>query len=183
MKLLGKASLLASVVAIAGVAHTPQAGASVYNLGTIPVPASVGFSGRWANPGTFTDSWNFKLASVSALVSTSSSITFSQGAAAAGTRLTNFDLYSGTNLLASGTPVWFATGSGIVSYLSLVYAVPLTAGVEYSLKVSGIALSANASYGASLSTAPLPEPEEWAMMAVGIALVGIQVRRKQRHLR
>lgn len=183
MKLTGRASLLAGVVALAGVAHTPQASASVYNLGTLPVPTSVGFSGRLAVQGAFSDWWNFKLASDSALVGASSSITFSQGAAAVGTKLTNFDLYSGTNLLASGTPLWFATGVGVVSYFSVVYALPLTAGVQYSLKVSGTALNANASYGASLSTAPLPEPEEWAMMAVGAALVGAQVRRKQRGMR
>jgi hypothetical protein len=45
-------------------------------------------------------------------------------------------------------------------------------------------LNNGGSYGASLSTiaAPVPEPEEWAMMLVGGGLVGFQVRRKQKGL-
>ena len=51
----------------------------------------------------------------------------------------------------------------------------------YSTLVTGIATGLNGgSYAGILAPVPaVPEPEEWAMMLVGVGLVGYQVRRKQ----
>lgn len=180
MKLRSKVNLLVGAIALASTVYMPQASAAVYNLGTLSVPASVGFSGYLTSAGSFSDEWTFKVDDFAALVGTGNSFTFSKGAA--GATITGFDLYKGASLVASGAVNSGSLGFGITSYSSMVSSVPFTAGESYSLKISGVALSAGANYGASLSTAPVPEPEEWAMMMVGAGLVGYQVRRKQKGL-
>ena len=81
------------------------------------------------------------------------------------------------------------TGSGISggwnSGASQYQYYGLQAGVTYdwvttanvNIKVNGTTYT---SFGSNFTIGQVPEPEEWAMMLVGVALVGYQLKRKQR---
>ena len=53
--------------------------------------------------------------------------------------------------------------------------------LKVKFKLGGVA-GVDSIYSINWNVSPVPEPEEWAMMLVGVCLVGYQVRRKQRVL-
>ncbi len=68
--------------------------------------------------------------------------------------------------------------------------VPGAAGFSYKASSAGaftgwmnFSLQSQGNLTGTLVTEALPEPEEWAMMLVGVGLIGYQVRRKQKGLR
>ena len=86
---------------------------------------------------------------------------------------------TGVTVSLTGTGV---TGGWSAADQQYVYS-GLKAGVTYDWKVTGIVPAGKtASFGSQFTIAAVPEPEEWAMMLVGVGLVGYQVRRKQKGL-
>jgi len=95
-----------------------------------------------------------------------------------------------TNTAATGGPIDFTTAElldssmtslGTLAFGSVPTTFNLAAGV-YHLSFSGDALK-SASYSGTIDIAPIPEPATWAMMVVGIAAVGVALRRHRRNVR
>jgi len=181
MKLKNKVSLLAGAIALTGAMYMPQASATVTNLGNIGTEASIGAASGSLPKGSFNDWFDFSVSGFATLIASGNSTTFAGGSK--GAEITSFDLFQGDHVTkittGSITPIPTANGS---FYATLLTYEPLQAGFDYSIKIAGIAKSAGTNYSLSLTTTPVPEPEEWAMMMVGAGLVGYQVRRKQKGL-
>lgn len=179
MKLKAKASLLAGTIALASMAYMPQASAIVVTIGP---EYSIGLDSGPLAQGTSTSWFDFKVSGSTpfSLLATGNSIASS---ATSGLKITSFNLYNAANntVLATGTFIL----NGPKNFATLLAADPLTAGTVYSLGIGYKALGSNPNgnnWSASLSTSPVPEPEEWSMLLVGSGLVGFQVRNKQKKL-
>ena len=181
MKLMIKARLLACALALAGMAHMPQAGAFVFSLQT---PGLIEFGSDPLANGNFRDWFNFRVADASFVSATGNSVSFAGGAS---TALASFNLFDGnhTTQLAGGSITNVPVGTVNV-YTAALSPTPIQANHTYSLEIDGSVSGATAhspgAYGVHLETAPVPEPEEWAMLLVGAGLVNYQVRRKQKGL-
>lgn len=125
---------------------------------------------------TFEDTYNFTVPSFTsvdaALLSLSSTV---KNSTIAGVKFTSFDLYYGSSLLASGDVGSF---SGL-SLGGLSFAGSQSAGL-YSLKVDGkFTGTSGGSYSGNVNVSPVPEPESWSMLALGLAGVGFLARRRK----
>lgn len=68
------------------------------------------------------------------------------------------------------------SGSGIGSFnFSELY----NAGDKFTLTVKGTDIMTNANYHGTISTSPVPEASEWAMMASGLGLLGFIATRRR----
>ena len=89
------------------------------------------------------------------------------------------DIYSGTP--GSGTllsSTWATTASG-----NTIYITNLASGGSYYLQVKGtVATGAvQAGYTGILTVASIPEPQQWALMGIGLGLIGVALHRRRRH--
>ena len=178
MMLSKKVSLLAGAVALVGAIYMPQASATTYNIGSITNEDSTGAAATVLSAGSFSDWFKFTVTGGPAVFTgTGNSATTTS---TIGTEIKTFDLYNASNVkIASASFSSAVVGKGN-TYAAILSYAPLNAGEEYSINVKGTVLAGKGNYGLSLSTAPVPEPEEWAMMLVGAGMVGFQVRRKQK---
>ena len=206
-----RASLLVGAVALASAVYLPAASAATFDLGNIVVPTTAASQialGKSVAVGAFSENYNFTLsqsANVSASVG-STATTFSGffSVLNTGVAISTVSLYQGSNgtgtqiAQLSITPLSNSNVTGVTVAPGLTFPVTETSGTytgllsnvlksntAYSLVINGTNVgSTPASFSGSLSalTAPVPEPEEWAMMLVGTGLVGYQVSRKQKKL-
>jgi len=117
-------------------------------------------------------------------------------------------LTSGTAITATVSPFNFGGFSSSIFYMKLeeqqgddwlTQAISIPAAMGKSFAALTLNLASNSYYrlellgistgmhgglinGSATTVAAVPEPEEWAMMMVGVGLVGYQIRRKQRAL-
>ena len=168
---------------LAGFVRTIAAAAALTASLSLPVHAlspgeSIALSGGSGLSGSFTQSYAFSLASAAGIDYFSSRINFPTAFS-----ITSFaaTLFSGTTALISG-----ADGPQSGALVPNSFFLGLLAPGSYRLDVSGIATGSSGadSYTGMLravpAIAPVPEPEVWAMMAVGIGLVVIRLRQKSR---
>ena len=160
---------LKSVVATAVLAAASwNASAAVYDLGTLDpsgFDTSSLFSAKFAANTAINDTWNFTLVEPS-----STSFAALQTFAVSAGQILDFSaVLSGTNLTQT-----FGAGSQTLSWVG-----SLAAG-SYSVNVTGTSALANSQYLATVSAipTPVPEPETYAMMLGGLALLGAVARRK-----
>ena len=130
-------------------------------------------SDKFANAGTtIGDSWFFQLLTPSA-TSFGSLQTFSVEAGA----ITNF----AGSLFGVGTNTYYGALTNVAggSNQSLSWAGPLAAGI-YRVDISGVTAVDRSQYISTVAALPVPEPETYAMMLAGLALVGAVTRRRIR---
>jgi len=165
-----KSFVAASLLAIASVGSF----AGVTSLGTL---TTSGASFGTVAAGSFSDNWQFDLGSRSNVGASLTNIQFSFGLSTFGAITSFAALLDGTVLNLLSVPV--AVPGGTVTTNVLYGSKTLDAGL-HTLNVSGFAGATGASYGGSIAVAPVPEPETYAMLLVGLGLMGAVVRRRNK---
>ena len=165
-------NLLLGMLLAYGSAH-----AVLVNMGANPVDESV-VNSFPAIPGgsTFLDTVLFSVTQTSALVSTAFS---NWPVPTAGLRNLTLDLFQGATLVASAGPSSVTIpGGGIPVFTLQSLSQSLTSG-DYRLTLSGDVRPDGGFYSWTVSTVPVPEPEQWALLIAGLALVaGVAARRR-----
>jgi hypothetical protein len=120
---------------------------------------------------TFLDTFNFNFSGMSDL---DAAITSIASSTKLDLNITSFNLYQGTNLVASGDMI----STGKVDLRTITNTG--LGGGQYSLQVGGKILgTSGGSYGGNINVSPVPEPETWGMMVAGIGAVGFMSRRRK----
>ncbi|PLX73356.1 MAG: hypothetical protein C0607_13760 [Azoarcus sp.] len=156
---------------VLGLSLAGSASAAVYDLGTI-TPGTVlsDFSSTFASGTSFTDTWNFSIATPLESAGWISNVILGTW-------------YNITGLSAS-----LFTSSGIELYdlnanpastADTLYGSGTFAAGDYYFEVSGTATGPNGGlYAFSVTTQPVPEPGTYAMMLAGLGLIGAVARRR-----
>lgn len=161
---------LKSVVATAVLAAASfSASATVHNLGVLDPSGFDSFTSSSEKFGAgvaINDTWTFEL-----LAPSSTSFAAIQTFAVTAGQILNFSAVLNGSSFGSPTA---GAGSQTLSWTG-----PLAAGI-YSVNITGTSGLANSTYGATVSAipTPVPEPETYAMMLGGLALLGAVARRK-----
>lgn len=173
-----KTALLASVLLAAALNAPAQAAVvdishAMQNL-TL-VDNSLNFGGKFGNNqknNIFSDKFGFVLNTVATSESIVSSISSST---TNGLELSSFDLYkSNGQLVVHGVQ----RSSGIKD-LWVLPTTRLSAG-HYFLQVKGyMVANTSASFSGNLNVTPVPEPETWGMMLLGLGALGMLARRRK----
>jgi hypothetical protein len=164
---------------IALVAVSTNGMATTFNLGVLGV-GNLAISNNVAGSGApFSDWYFFSVAQDSSFQSIVASISFSGQGLASLSSVLYQDSGSGFLQVASSTD----TNLGSDSWLSTLSYAPLltSAPHQYRLDIFGAtgASAPNGSYGGNIAVAPVPEPEIYAMMGIGLGLLGWVGRRKK----
>ena len=157
-----------AAVALSGVAIA--ASATTYTIpGTLPsAPAVYTNVANVAGP-SFSDTYNF-LAPSGASTTSASSVTIDVGSLLNINSL-SISLFDSSNALVQ---------AGTVGESSTLVDVPLLSGAAYHFEVTGqVTGSAGGIYTFIATSAPVPEPETWALMLRGLAAIGFLVMRRK----
>lgn len=144
--------------------------AGVPTMSSFDGSAITGYNASFWNTGvasSFDDWINFSIPSDSSGNGASNLISLG----GSGLAFSAFNLYESAVLIATGIT------SGSSSYLSFSGgAVP----GNYTLNIAGFKLNtlASASYAGNITISPVPEPETYAMLVVGLGLLGFSARRR-----
>ncbi len=151
-----------------------SAQALVVNVGADPVDVSVT---DFKMGTTFEDSLLFSLTTPSSLVSTAFS---NWPVPTAGLRNLTLDLFKDSTLIASAGPssVTFP-GGGIPVFTLQTLSRFLDVG-SYRVTLSGDVRPDGGFYAWTLNTVAVPEPEQWALLIAGLALVAAAASRRRR---
>ena len=202
MNLKQKAAKLAKLSALFSAAYFPQAHADLtINLGTLSTPSSTAIIDNSIATGSFTDAFNFSTDASGATASaggdaTSYSITYDvTDPNELGATLSSINLYQGATALLPAGSISFTQTSAVDpisgatiwndTYTASLSNVHLAASTPYSLIITGTGGSLNdmigysGNYTGTLNLSPVPEPEQWAMLLLGLPIMGGAARRKQ----
>jgi hypothetical protein len=128
--------------------------------------------------GSFEDAMLFDLSTLSSVSSTATSQWF--GGAQDGLRNLTLSLFQGNNLIQSVGPSSPVVIGGAFGAFTTVALNDLLPAGSYRLELSGDIRPLGGNYVWTLNTVAVPEPEQWAMMIVGLALVaGWAARRRK----
>jgi hypothetical protein len=147
-------------------------------LGSFTAPTSVDVSNTISAAGSFSDVYSFSVTSDATLSGILAAIQFLN---IVGISDFSSSLWLGDQLLAAGDTTVTDSGNGVSSTTSSIYYTPLLAGPPpiYEVRATGTVVGSSGSYGGALVLSPVPEPEIYAMVAVGMGLIGWASRRKK----
>ncbi len=170
LAIVGSMFMAAQAQAVVDISHAPVALEFLDN--TTDFGATFGNNQKG---NTFADKFTF---SVSTGVGAEAYLSSISSSATTGLAITDFSIHAANGgLVANG----LQEQSGAIDLWS-IYGVNLTAG-SYYLQVGGYVVSnAGGSFGANVNLTPVPEPETYAMMLGGLAVLGAMARRRQSKL-
>ena len=177
---------IACAVTMVGACMTAQA--AQQDLGDIPFGAPTPFNGVVLGPGLFDDVFTFTLpANLGSGYSVLNFPVSLPGTIDFNTIMNTMSLVSNpdgilfngdddtvaTSIIPGGNSLKLTWGPGDATFSS--------AGGHMYLAVGGIATGTDGGlYSGSISVTPVPEPEVWAMMLVGMGLVGFRLRHRSK---
>lgn len=185
-RISGNFSKVVSALAIFVTFSLPglNASAANFNLGTFSAPATLNIGNSITTPGTFTDAHSFSVLSSTSLSGALASLQILNIVG-----ISNFtsSLWLGNNKLATGvTQTMNYLGGAVSKTISTINYSPLLAGTPspvYQIRTTGTVIGYGGWYGGSLALNPVvaavPEPEIYAMMAIGMGVLGWAARRKK----
>ena len=99
----------------------------------------------------------------------------------AGLRNLTLELFQGSTLIASAGPSSVVVPGGGIPVFTLETLSALVSPGSYRLNLSGDVRPDTGFYNWTLNTVAVPEPEQWALMIAGLALVaGLASRRNRK---
>ncbi|MGB4559100.1 MAG: FxDxF family PEP-CTERM protein [Burkholderiaceae bacterium] len=138
------------------------------NWGVVPVESGQSYTfASYDTKGNFADQYSFTVAGTQDMYATFSlTVSYDVCNNGCGNPETSYGIYQ-----ANGGLVTMVSGTG---------ETVLAAG-DYVFKAAGTGMGGGntTSYGGSLTVAPVPEPSEWALMAVGSTFLLWAVRRRR----
>jgi hypothetical protein len=175
LKLIAAAALAVAAVGV----HAASAEVSI-NGGAF---ASVSETGTAANPyllGSISSIGSALLKITGAVGSFTDYATFSLSSPYTGVDSSGgyFKITGFTTSIFSGTPTGTQSLLGSALGGDPMSLTGLTPG-SYFLKMEGVATNASATYLAGVAATPVPEPETYALMAAGLAVIGFVAKRRK----
>jgi hypothetical protein len=119
--------------------------------------------------GQFSDSYDFSVPPDSSGKGTPNGISLGFGLSGNGLTFSSYNLYQAGLLIASG----------VIDKSSSYLGFTGGGNGNYTLGLKGSTSSSYCSYDGHISVSPVPEPETYAMMLVGLGLVFVSVRRRK----
>lgn len=143
-----------------------------------PIVGTQAFSGAVLSPGLFGDIFEFSLSANAGSGYSVINFPLSVGPLSFNTIFSSLSLYSNPDgILYNGDDTLLTSVAG-AGPLGLTWGP--TAGGNMYLAVVGVATGATGGlYSGAISVSPVPEAETWAMMGLGLGLVGLQLRRRK----
>lgn len=174
---MNRMTRLAAALALVGASF--GANATVTAVGSVAVGAPAPFNGTVVGAGLFSDIFTFTLPANGG--SGYSVINFPLDLGGLGTLNT---LFSSMSLYSNPDGILFNSDDTLLTFTAGAGPLSLTwgpsAGGSMYLSVMGIANgSLGGIYSGAISVSPVPEAETWAMMGLGLGLVGLQLRRRK----
>ena len=135
--------------------------------------------------GSFDDLFNFSVASNNGTGIAATTVSFSNYGAVVGSLTLYSGTYATTAELVGLTPIFLSSSSNtMVSPTgTITTTVAGTSGVlstaeTYTLRVGGTS-DGTAAYVGVIALTPVPEPETYAMLAAGLGMMGMMIRRRR----
>jgi|CXWL01.1.fsa_nt_gi N-acetylglucosaminyldiphosphoundecaprenol N-acetyl-beta-D-mannosaminyltransferase len=154
------------------------------NLGTQSAPTTLSVGNAFNSPfGQFYDNYFFSIPASSANSITS---TISLGSVF-GINSLETRLYSGTSInsgmpggmLLATSSIFSGTGTGFDGTVAVISPITLGSG-SYTLSVMGnVSGTSGGSYTGTLNISPVPEIAEWAMLVLGLGMMGLIAARRR----
>jgi len=144
----------------------------------------LGSFGATVDKGGFEDYWTFNLGGTNNISGRVNNENYTLSVPSGSFVIQDIDnlslkLYSTMLGASTFNPLDYRPVAGDLNHAAAGATFNALASGSYALKVSGIGEGlVGGRYSGSLVVAPVPEPEVWMLLIVGVALLGLQMRRK-----
>ena len=179
MKRIMRAAVLIGAMSVSALPGH-KAYADFTNLGLLSPAVSVPIYSMHSGNGSFSDTFSFSLSADASLTSILGSVQFGDITGITGFT-TSLWQTGGVSALATGVNTTFDGPFDTTITKVLISYAPLLAGPPptYEIRTGGTVFGESGKYGGLVTVSPIPEPEIYAMLAVGLGVMGFVTRRRK----